>query len=152
VPAHGVLLAGDHVLPSITPHISISRTDRNGDPLGDFLDSLRKVDSPTWPRCYRRIAIASPVSTIASLRSSITTTCTWPTSSNPLGRTGHTVADRGPLDVESPWEEFSLRAATRSSERDRSPSPLPNAPHRATRLKGVRPFTFALPEGAADAD
>ena len=38
-----MLLSGDHVLPSITPHISISRRDRAGDPLGDFLDSLQKV-------------------------------------------------------------------------------------------------------------
>lgn len=43
---HGMLLAGDHVLPSITPHIGMSRADRNGDPLGDFLASLLKVDQP----------------------------------------------------------------------------------------------------------
>ena len=43
VPEHRMLLSGDHVLPSITPHISISRRDRGGDPLGDFLDSLAKV-------------------------------------------------------------------------------------------------------------
>lgn len=46
VPDHGLLLAGDHVLPTITPHIAISRADRHGDPLGDFLESLRKVDTP----------------------------------------------------------------------------------------------------------
>lgn len=44
VPDHGLLLAGDHVLPTITPHIAISRADRHGDPLGDFLASLQKVD------------------------------------------------------------------------------------------------------------
>ena len=44
VPDRGLLLAGDHVLPTITPHIAISRSDRKGDPLGDYLDSLRKVD------------------------------------------------------------------------------------------------------------
>ena len=43
VPEHRLLLSGDHVLPSITPHISISRRDRGGDPLGDFLESLQKV-------------------------------------------------------------------------------------------------------------
>ena len=43
VPEHRMLLSGDHVLPTITPHISISRRDRAGDPLGDFLDSLQKV-------------------------------------------------------------------------------------------------------------
>jgi glyoxylase-like metal-dependent hydrolase (beta-lactamase superfamily II) len=41
----GLLLAGDHVLPGITPHIALSRSDR-GDPLGDFLASLAKVDQP----------------------------------------------------------------------------------------------------------
>ena len=43
---HGMLLAGDHVLPSITPHIGMSRADRAGDPLGDYLASLLKVDQP----------------------------------------------------------------------------------------------------------
>jgi glyoxylase-like metal-dependent hydrolase (beta-lactamase superfamily II) len=42
----GVLLAGDHVLPTITPHIALSRADRGGDPLGDFLASLAKVNRP----------------------------------------------------------------------------------------------------------
>ena len=37
----GVLLTGDHVLPSITPHISGLGTD--GDPVRSFLDSLEKV-------------------------------------------------------------------------------------------------------------
>jgi glyoxylase-like metal-dependent hydrolase (beta-lactamase superfamily II) len=46
LPDHGILLAGDHVLPSITPHISLSRADRGADPLGDFLASLVKVDRP----------------------------------------------------------------------------------------------------------
>ena len=40
-PEHGVLLSGDHVLPSITPHISgLSTTD---DPLAAFFESLRGV-------------------------------------------------------------------------------------------------------------
>ncbi len=46
LPEHGMLLAGDHVLPTITPHIALSRGDRGGDPLGDFLASLAKVDTP----------------------------------------------------------------------------------------------------------
>ena len=46
VPDHGLLLAGDHVLPSSTPHIGLSRADRDGDPLGDFLASLHKVNRP----------------------------------------------------------------------------------------------------------
>lgn len=38
----GLLVSGDHLLPSITPHIDFRRGE--GDPLGDFLDSLDKVE------------------------------------------------------------------------------------------------------------
>ena len=42
-PEHGVLLAGDHVLPTITPHISgMGSTDRH-DPLDAYLSALDKV-------------------------------------------------------------------------------------------------------------
>ena len=40
-PEGGVLLAGDHVLPTITPHIS--GIDAGPDPLSSFVDSLEKV-------------------------------------------------------------------------------------------------------------
>ena len=40
-PVEGVLLSGDHVLPSITPHIS--GLGSSGDPLADYKDSLDKV-------------------------------------------------------------------------------------------------------------
>jgi glyoxylase-like metal-dependent hydrolase (beta-lactamase superfamily II) len=40
-PAGGVLLSGDHVLPTITPHIS--GLDAGRDPLAAFVDSLEKV-------------------------------------------------------------------------------------------------------------
>jgi glyoxylase-like metal-dependent hydrolase (beta-lactamase superfamily II) len=40
-PAGGVLLSGDHVLPTITPHIS--GVDAGPDPLARFEDSLQKV-------------------------------------------------------------------------------------------------------------
>ncbi len=40
-PTHGVLLTGDHVLPTITPHIGGWRPDT--DALADFIASLRKV-------------------------------------------------------------------------------------------------------------
>jgi len=36
------LIVGDHLLPKITPHVGIV-SDNAGDPLGDFLASLRKV-------------------------------------------------------------------------------------------------------------
>ena len=41
-PADGILLAGDHVLPSITPHISGLL---EGDPLAAYLESLDKVSA-----------------------------------------------------------------------------------------------------------
>jgi glyoxylase-like metal-dependent hydrolase (beta-lactamase superfamily II) len=40
-PEHGVLLAGDHVLPTITPHIS--GLGRDADPLGAYLASLEEI-------------------------------------------------------------------------------------------------------------
>jgi glyoxylase-like metal-dependent hydrolase (beta-lactamase superfamily II) len=42
-PAHQLLLAGDHVLPRITPNIPFSPAE-DTDPLGDFLRSLDKVE------------------------------------------------------------------------------------------------------------
>ena len=40
-PTEGVMLSGDHVLPTITPHIG--GFDPQGDPLLDFFESLDKV-------------------------------------------------------------------------------------------------------------
>lgn len=40
-PTEGILLSGDHVLPSITPHIS--GMDHKADPLDDFFRSLRRI-------------------------------------------------------------------------------------------------------------
>jgi glyoxylase-like metal-dependent hydrolase (beta-lactamase superfamily II) len=40
-PTHGVVLSGDHVLPTITPHIG--GMNPTGDPLLDFFESLDKV-------------------------------------------------------------------------------------------------------------
>jgi glyoxylase-like metal-dependent hydrolase (beta-lactamase superfamily II) len=37
-----ILISGDHLLPTITPHIDFKRGE--GDPLGEFLDSLHKVE------------------------------------------------------------------------------------------------------------
>lgn len=39
---HGVLLSGDHVLPRISPNISV-QPQQLANPLGDYLDSLRRV-------------------------------------------------------------------------------------------------------------
>lgn len=38
-----LLVSGDHLLPTITPHIDFKRGE-NADPLGDFLDSLTKIE------------------------------------------------------------------------------------------------------------
>jgi len=43
-PEQRVLLSGDHILPQITPHIGYW-SDGDGDPLGTFLASLRKVQA-----------------------------------------------------------------------------------------------------------
>jgi glyoxylase-like metal-dependent hydrolase (beta-lactamase superfamily II) len=43
-PRHEVMLSGDHVLPRITPNISF-HPQAGDDPLGDFLDSLDKVNA-----------------------------------------------------------------------------------------------------------
>jgi glyoxylase-like metal-dependent hydrolase (beta-lactamase superfamily II) len=39
----GIFISGDHLLPSITPHIDFQRGAEE-DPLGDYLDSLAKVE------------------------------------------------------------------------------------------------------------
>ena len=47
-PADGVLLSGDHVLPTITPHIN--GISRQPDPLAQFLASLERVGALTGVR------------------------------------------------------------------------------------------------------
>ncbi len=41
----GMLLAGDHVMPKISPHIGLYDEESDADPLGDYLASLAKVRS-----------------------------------------------------------------------------------------------------------
>lgn len=43
-PGDKILVSGDHLLPTITPHIDFRR-GADADPLGEFLDSLTKVES-----------------------------------------------------------------------------------------------------------
>src|SRR5581483_10475488 len=40
----GVFLAADHVLPRITPNVGLYSEYNRANPLGDYLDSLRKVE------------------------------------------------------------------------------------------------------------
>lgn len=42
-PEDGLLISGDHLLPTITPHIDLR--PGGGDPLGDFLASLERIES-----------------------------------------------------------------------------------------------------------
>ncbi|MGH2786992.1 MAG: MBL fold metallo-hydrolase [Actinomycetota bacterium] len=42
-PEEGILISGDHLLPSITPHIDFRR-EADADPLGEFLSSLQVVE------------------------------------------------------------------------------------------------------------
>jgi glyoxylase-like metal-dependent hydrolase (beta-lactamase superfamily II) len=41
--AGGVLIAGDQVLPRITSNVSVSISEPQGDPLGDWLDSIERL-------------------------------------------------------------------------------------------------------------
>lgn len=45
VDRYRALLSGDHVLPGISPHVGLFHEDRDHDPLGDYLTSLRRLDT-----------------------------------------------------------------------------------------------------------
>jgi glyoxylase-like metal-dependent hydrolase (beta-lactamase superfamily II) len=117
VPEHRMLLSGDHVLPSITPHISISRRDRGGDPLGDFLDSLQKVAGLDADEVLPADGPASLWQVAARL--------TW----------------------NRPWDQFPLGLRRSAVNETAAHLRYLTRRDRAVRLKGVRPYTFALPEG-----
>ena len=51
-PAHGLMISGDHVLPTITPHIG--GISSQPDPLSNFLESLRRM------RDYEDVRIVLP--------------------------------------------------------------------------------------------
>lgn len=151
LPEHSMLLAGDHVLPHITPHISISRRDRGGDPLGDFLDSLQKVarlgaDEVLPAHRHRFGDLGQRVDDITRhhqdhLADIRTILATGPAS---LWQ----IAAR--LTWNRPWHQYPL--ALRRSAVNETAAHLRYLTRRelAVRLKGVRPFTFALPEGSTD--
>jgi glyoxylase-like metal-dependent hydrolase (beta-lactamase superfamily II) len=147
MPEHRMLLSGDHVLPTITPHISISRRDRAGDPLGDFLDSLQKVarldatevlpahrhrfgdlgqrvDDITRHHLDHLVAIEALLADGPASLWQIAARLTW----------------------NRPWDQYPL--ALRRSAVNETAAHLRylTRRHRAVRFKGVRPFTFGLPE------
>jgi glyoxylase-like metal-dependent hydrolase (beta-lactamase superfamily II) len=153
VPEHRLLLSGDHVLPSITPHISISRTDRNGDPLGDFLDSLRKVDRSdadgVLPAHRHRFdGLHDRVGQIIDHHHAHLADIEATLAHGPV--TLWQIAAR--LTWNRPWEEFALALRRAAVNETAAHLRYLTRRNRAVRLKGVRPFTFALPEGAVRSD
>jgi glyoxylase-like metal-dependent hydrolase (beta-lactamase superfamily II) len=149
LPAHRMLLSGDHVLPTITPHISISRRDRAGDPLGDFLDSLQKVarleiDDVLPAHRHRFGGLAQRVDEITRHHH------------DHLGDIEAILAD-GPsslwqiaarLTWNRPWEQYPLGLRRSAVNETAAHLRYLTRRDRAVRFKGVRPFTFGLPEGA----
>jgi glyoxylase-like metal-dependent hydrolase (beta-lactamase superfamily II) len=149
VPELRMLLSGDHVLPTITPHISISRRDRAGDPLGDFLESLQKV-----ARLDAEEILPAHRHRFADL----------PTRVEEITRHHHDhladieaiLADGAAslwqiaarLTWNRPWDEFPLGLRRSAVNETAAHLRYLTRRQRAVRLKGVRPFTFALPEGA----
>ena len=143
VPDHGLLLAGDHVLPNITPHIAISRADRHGDPLGDFLESLRKVDRPDiatvlpahehrFDHLHRRVTeitahhhehLAAIEVILAAGPASL-----WELASR--------------LAWNRPWDELNLATKRAAVNETAAHLRYLSRRDRAVRYKGVRPITF----------
>ena len=128
VPSERMLLSGDHVLPSITPHISISRRDRGGDPLGDFLDSLGKVaalDATEVLPAHRHRFGDLPGRVDAITRHHLDHLVD--DRDDPRRRRRVAVADRGPSEVEPPVGAVPADAAPLGGERDRRAPALPDA-------------------------
>jgi glyoxylase-like metal-dependent hydrolase (beta-lactamase superfamily II) len=149
LPGERLLLSGDHVLPSITPHISISRSDRGGDPLGDFLDSLVKVADldatevlPAHRHRFTDLAgrahdirrhhldhLADIEAILAGGPASL-----WQ------------IAAR--LTWNRPWDQYPLGLRRSAVNETAAHLRYLTRRGRAVRFKGVRPFTFGLAEGA----
>lgn len=150
VPAERLLLSGDHVLPSITPHISISRRDRGGDPLGDFLDSLAKVanlDADEVLPAHRHRFDDLPTRAEQIIRHH----------HDHLADIEAILAD-GPASLwqiaarltwNRPWEQFPLSLRRSAVNETAAHLRYLSRRDRAVRLKGIRPFTFAPPESIA---
>jgi glyoxylase-like metal-dependent hydrolase (beta-lactamase superfamily II) len=145
VPEHRILLSGDHVLPTITPHISISRRDRAGDPLGDYLDSLQKVagldtDEVLPAHRHRFGDLRQRVDEITRHHLDHLTDIEAILADGPASL--WQIAAR--LTWNRPWEQFPL--ALRRSAVNETAAHLRYLIRRdrAVRFKGVRPFTFGV--------
>ena len=152
-PEQRLLLSGDHVLPSITPHISISRRDRGGDPLGDFLDSLHKVAqldaTEVLPAHRHRFGdLAHRVEEITRHHHDHLVDIEAILATGPASL--WQIAAR--LTWNRPWDQYPLGLRRSAVNETAAHLRYLTRRQRAVRLKGVRPFTFALPEGAFPAD
>jgi glyoxylase-like metal-dependent hydrolase (beta-lactamase superfamily II) len=147
LPAERLLLSGDHVLPTITPHISISRSDRGGDPLGDFLDSLEKVAgldaTEVLPAHRHRFTdLAARSEAIRRHHLDHLTDIEAILADGPASL--WQIAAR--LTWNRPWEQFSLVLRRSAVNETAAHLRYLTRRGRAVRFKGVRPFTFGLPE------
>ena len=148
VPEHRLLLSGDHVLPTITPHISISRRDRAGDPLGDFLDSLQKVarldaDEVLPAHRHRFGDLAQRVEDITRHHHDHLADIESILADGPASL--WQIAAR--LTWNRPWDQFPLGLRRSAVNETAAHLRYLTRRDRAVRFKGVRPFTFGLPEG-----
>ena len=153
VPEHRMLLSGDHVLPTITPHISISRRDRAGDPLGDFLDSLQKVarldTHEVLPAHRHRFDdLAGRVDEITRHHHDHLAAIEAILADGPASM--WQIAAR--LTWNRPWEQFPLGLRRSAVNETAAHLRYLTRRERAVRFKGLRPFTFGLPEGAPAPD
>ncbi len=149
VPEQRILLSGDHVLASITPHISISRRDRAGDPLGDFLDSLQKVarldtDEILPAHRHRFDDLPRRVGEITRHHHEHLANIEGILAFGPTSLWQITAQ----LTWNRPWDQYPLELRRSAVNETAAHMRYLTRRGRAVRLKGVRPFTFALPEGA----
>ena len=149
VPDHRILLSGDHVLATITPHISISRRDRAGDPLGDFLASLQKVaaldtDEVLPAHRHRFADLPARIDEITRHHHDHLANIEAILATGPASLWEVTAR----LTWNRPWDQYPLELRRSAVNETAAHLRYLARRGRVTRLKGVRPYTFALPEGA----
>jgi glyoxylase-like metal-dependent hydrolase (beta-lactamase superfamily II) len=143
VPSHGLLLAGDHVLPTITPHISLSRSNRGGDPLGEFLESLAKVDRPDVQTVlpaheHRFTGLHHRVEEITSHHAHHLQALERAVSEGPV--TLWELAQH--LEWNRPWEELNLSMKRAAINETAAHMRHLSRHDKVRRLRGVRPLTY----------
>ncbi|MEO5899778.1 MAG: MBL fold metallo-hydrolase [Ilumatobacteraceae bacterium] len=152
VPEQRMLLSGDHVLPSITPHISISRRDRAGDPLGDFLDSLQKVagldaDEVLPAHRHRFGDLAQRVSEITRHHHDHLADIEQILADGPASL--WQIAAR--LTWNRPWDQYPLGLRRSAVNETAAHLRYLTRRDRAVRFKGLRPFTFGIGDSSQPA-